>query len=142
MYQLPSPKHLDTFQGAPFTLPNPLSDQFPVCVCSFPLCINTVCVYIYRELAPHLHRQRSHSVAGSRHNRARLAVSRQKFDALNPVVARTICNIQCGSAICERKRSLKDKGRIKNSESCCRHTYIYTHHVCIYLHIYVYNVDI
>jgi len=39
----PPPKHLDIFQGAPLRLPKPLSDQFPVRVCSCPLCIITVC---------------------------------------------------------------------------------------------------
>jgi len=34
-----APKHLDIFQGAPLRLPKPLSDQFPVRVCSCPLCI-------------------------------------------------------------------------------------------------------
>jgi len=33
------PKYLDIFQGAPLRLPKPLSDQFPVRVCSCPLCI-------------------------------------------------------------------------------------------------------
>jgi len=32
-------KHLAIFKGAPLRLPNPLSDQFPVRVCSCPLCI-------------------------------------------------------------------------------------------------------
>ena len=32
-------KYLDIFQGAPLSLPKPLSDQFPVRVCSCPLCI-------------------------------------------------------------------------------------------------------
>ena len=35
--RLPPPKHLDIFKGAPFRLPTPLSDQFPVRVCSCPL---------------------------------------------------------------------------------------------------------
>ena len=35
----PTPKYLDIFKGAPFRLPKPLSDQFPVRVCSCPLCI-------------------------------------------------------------------------------------------------------
>ena len=35
----PPLKHLDIFQGAPRRLPKPLSDQFPVRVCSCPLCI-------------------------------------------------------------------------------------------------------
>jgi len=39
----PPPKHLDIFKGAPLRLPTPLSDQFPVRVCSCPLCIYTVC---------------------------------------------------------------------------------------------------
>ena len=34
-----APKHLDIFQGAPLRLPKPLSDQFPVRVCSCRLCI-------------------------------------------------------------------------------------------------------
>ena len=34
-----APKHLDIFQGAPLRLPKPLSDQFPVRVCSCSLCI-------------------------------------------------------------------------------------------------------
>jgi len=33
------PKHLDIFQGAPLELPKPLSDQFPLRVCSCPHCI-------------------------------------------------------------------------------------------------------
>jgi len=37
------PKHLDVCKGAPLRLPNPLSDQFPVRVCSGPLYIYTVC---------------------------------------------------------------------------------------------------
>ena len=40
------PKHLDIFKRAPFGLPKPLSDQFPVHVCSCPLCIiNRLCTY-------------------------------------------------------------------------------------------------
>ena len=39
----PPPKHLDVFKGAPLRLPKPHSDQFPVRVCSCPLCIWTVC---------------------------------------------------------------------------------------------------
>jgi len=35
----PPPKHLDIFKEAPLRLPKPLSDQFPVRVCSCPLCI-------------------------------------------------------------------------------------------------------
>jgi len=35
----PPPQHLDIFKGAPIRLPNPLSDQFRVRVCSCPLCI-------------------------------------------------------------------------------------------------------
>jgi len=35
----PPPKHLDIFNGAPLRLPKPLSDLFPVRVCSCPLCI-------------------------------------------------------------------------------------------------------
>jgi len=34
----PPLKHLDIFQGAPLRLPKRLSDQFPVRVCSCPLC--------------------------------------------------------------------------------------------------------
>jgi len=42
-----SPKHLDIFQGAPLRLLTPLSDQFPVRVCSCPLCIiNRLCMSI------------------------------------------------------------------------------------------------
>jgi len=41
--RLPPPKHLDIFKGAPLRLPKPLSDQFPLRVCSCPLCIYTVC---------------------------------------------------------------------------------------------------
>jgi len=37
------PKHLDMSKGAPLRLPKPLSDQFPVRVCSCALCIETVC---------------------------------------------------------------------------------------------------
>ena len=37
-------KHLDIFKGAPLRLQKSLSDQFPVRVCSCPLCIQTVCV--------------------------------------------------------------------------------------------------
>jgi len=33
------PKHLDIFQAAPLKLQTPLSNQFPVRVCSCPLCI-------------------------------------------------------------------------------------------------------
>ena len=33
------PQHLDIFHGAPLRLPKPRSDQFPVRVCSCPLCI-------------------------------------------------------------------------------------------------------
>ena len=32
-------EHLDTFKGAPLRLPKPLLDQFPVRVCSCPLCM-------------------------------------------------------------------------------------------------------
>jgi len=35
----PPPKHLDIVKGAPLRLPKPLSDQFPVRVCSCPFCI-------------------------------------------------------------------------------------------------------
>jgi len=35
----PPPKHLDIFKGAPLRLPKPLSDQFPVRVCSYSLCM-------------------------------------------------------------------------------------------------------
>jgi len=35
----PLPKYLDIFKGAPLRLSTPLSDQFPVRVCSCPLCI-------------------------------------------------------------------------------------------------------
>ena len=35
----PPPKHLDRFKGAPRRLPKPLSDQFPVRVCSCLFCI-------------------------------------------------------------------------------------------------------
>jgi len=35
----PPPKHLDILKGAPLRLSQPLSDQFPVRVCSCPLCI-------------------------------------------------------------------------------------------------------
>ena len=34
-----APKHLDIFQGASLRLPKPLSDQYPVRVCTCPLCI-------------------------------------------------------------------------------------------------------
>ena len=44
--RLPPPKHLDIFKGAPLRLPKPLSDQFPVRVCSCALCIYTVCEYL------------------------------------------------------------------------------------------------
>ena len=37
--RLPPKKHLYMFKGAPLRLPKPLSDQFPVRVCSCPLCI-------------------------------------------------------------------------------------------------------
>jgi len=38
------PKHLDIFKGAPLWLPKALSDQFPVHVCSCPLCfLNRLC---------------------------------------------------------------------------------------------------
>jgi len=33
------PKHLDIVKGAPLRLPKPLSDQFPVRVCSWSLCL-------------------------------------------------------------------------------------------------------
>jgi len=36
---IPPPKLLDIFQGAPLWLLKPFSDQFPVRVCSCPLCI-------------------------------------------------------------------------------------------------------
>jgi len=36
------PQHLDIFKGAPLRLPKLLSGQFPVRVCSCPLCIYTV----------------------------------------------------------------------------------------------------
>jgi len=40
----PPTKHLDIFQGVPLRLPKPFSDQFPVRVCSCPLCItNRLC---------------------------------------------------------------------------------------------------
>jgi len=35
----PSPKRRDVFKGALLRLPKPPSDQFPVRVCSCPLCI-------------------------------------------------------------------------------------------------------
>jgi len=35
----PPHTHLDIFKGAPLRLPKPLSDQFPVRVCSCPLCV-------------------------------------------------------------------------------------------------------
>jgi len=38
------PKHLDIFNGAPRRLPKPLSDQFPVRVCSCPLLYINLCV--------------------------------------------------------------------------------------------------
>jgi len=36
-------KHLNINKGAPYGLPKPLWDQFPVRVCSCALCIYTVC---------------------------------------------------------------------------------------------------
>ena len=48
--RLHPPKHLDIFQGAPLRLPKPRSDQFPVRVCSCPLCIiNLLCIFTVRE---------------------------------------------------------------------------------------------
>jgi len=44
------PKHLDIFKGAPRRLPKPLSDWFPVRVCSCPLCIYTVRVCVYTRI--------------------------------------------------------------------------------------------
>ena len=36
------------YQGAPLRLPKPRSDQFPVLVCSCPLCIiNRLCICMY-----------------------------------------------------------------------------------------------
>jgi len=42
------PKHLDISKGAPLRLPTPLSDQFPVRVCSCACCISTICVCVNR----------------------------------------------------------------------------------------------
>jgi len=53
----PPPKHLDVFQGAPLRLPKPLSNQFPVRVCSCPLCIiNRPCTscFLSRFLSPQI----------------------------------------------------------------------------------------
>jgi len=45
----PPPEHLDISRGAPLRLPKPLSDQFPVSVCSCALCILIVCESHYER---------------------------------------------------------------------------------------------
>ena len=52
------PNHLDTFEGAPRRLPKPLSDQFPVCVCSCPLCIINRLYSCKRRYALRRHQRR------------------------------------------------------------------------------------
>ena len=54
--------NLDIFKGAPLRLRNPRSDQFPVRVCSRPLCIRTVCESQLRNPPPPVLRQVSNAI--------------------------------------------------------------------------------